>query len=70
MLSKNSTQQKKTPAHLARVGSRGSVASHSEVWKRLRVSETHWCPVCDTHVLRECHHMDTGSPLGDWVGVG
>ena len=61
---------RKTPAHLSRVSSRGCVVSHSKVWKRLKVSEAQWCPVCDAHVLRECQHMDTGSSLGDRVGVG
>ena len=61
---------RKTHAHLARLGSRVNVASHSKVWKRLRVSEAHWCPICGTHVLHECHHMDDGSSLGDRVGVG
>ena len=41
---------RKTPAHLARLGSPGSVSSRSEVWKRLRVSEAHWCSICGTHV--------------------
>ena len=30
---------RKTPAHLARLGNLGSVASRSRVWKRLRVSD-------------------------------
>ena len=30
---------RKTPAHLARLGNLGSVSSRSKVWKRLRVSE-------------------------------
>ena len=37
---------RKTPAHLARHGSRESVSSRSKVWKRLRISENPWCPVC------------------------
>ena len=60
----------KTPAHLGRLGSLGSVSSRSKVWKRLRVSGTHWCSICGTHVLHECHHSDDGSSLGDTVGVG
>ena len=61
---------RKTPAHLARLGNLGSVSSRSQVWKRLRVSEAHWCPICGSHVLHECHHSDGGSSLGDRVGVG
>ena len=61
---------RKTPAHLARLGSPGSASSCSKVWKRLRVSKAHWCSTCGTHVLHECHHSDDGSSLGDRVGVG
>ena len=59
-----------TPAHLARLGGRESASSRSKVWKRLRISEAHWCPICGTHVLHECHHCGYGSSLGDRVGVG
>ena len=61
---------RKTPAQLARLGSLGSVSSLSKVWKRLRVSGTHWCSICGSHVLHEGHHSDDGSSLGDRVGVG
>ena len=63
-------RNRKTPAHLARLGSLGSVSSRSKVLKRLRVSDAHWCPFCGTHVLHECHHSDGGSSLGNRVGVG
>ena len=59
----------KTPAHLARVGNCESSMSRSKVWKRLRVSGAHWCSVCDSHVMHECHHSGDGSSLGDRVGV-
>ena len=52
---------RKTPARLASLGSRGSVSSRSEVWKRLMISEAPWCPICGTHVLHECHHSDDGN---------
>ena len=55
---------RKTPAHLARVGN--SMNSES----RSRVSGVHWCSVCDFHVLHECHHGGNGSSLGHRVGVG
>ena len=61
---------RKTPAHLARLGNLGSVPSRSRVWKRLRVSEARWCSICGSHVLHECHHSDDGSSLDDRVGVG
>ena len=60
---------RKTPAHLARVGNSMSSGSRSRVWKRLRVSRVHWCSVCDSHVLHECHHDGHGSSLGHRVGV-
>ena len=60
---------RKTPAHLARVGNSMSSGSCSRVWKRLRVSGVHWCSVCDSHVLHECHHDGHGSSLGHRVGV-
>ena len=37
---------------------------------RDRIFEAHWCPLCGTDVLHECHHGDDGSSLGDRVGVG
>ena len=52
---------RKTPAHLARIGDCGSSMSRSKVWKRLRVSGARWCSVCDSHVLHECHHGGAGS---------
>ena len=55
---------RKTPAHLARVGNSMNSESRSRVWKRLRVSRVHWCSVCDSHVLHECHHGGAGSSLG------
>ena len=61
---------RKTPAHLARFGNLESLQSRSRVWKRLRVSGAHWCSVCDSHVLPECHHSGDGSSLDDRVGVG
>ena len=61
---------RKTPAHLARVGNFEDLQSRSKVWKRLRVSGAHWCSVCDSHVLHECHHCGDGSSLDDRVGVG
>ena len=61
---------RKTPAHLARVGNFMNSESRSRVWKRLRVSRVHWCSVCDSHVLHECHHGGAGSSLGHRVGVG
>ena len=61
---------RKTPAHLARFGDFESLQSRSRVWKRLRVSGAHWCSVCDSHVLHECHHSGDGSFLDDRVGVG
>ena len=61
---------RKTPAHLARVGNSMNSESRSRVWKRLRVSKVHWCSVCDSHVLHECHHGGAGSSLGHRVGVG
>ena len=61
---------RKTPAHLARVGNSMNSESRSRVWKRLRVSRVHWCTVCDSHVLHECHHGGNGSSLGHRVGVG
>ena len=48
---------------------RGSVSSRSKVWKRLRVSRTHWCSIRGTNVLHECHHGDDGSSLVNRVGV-
>ena len=53
---------RKTPAHLARLGNLGSL-SRSRVWKRLRVSEARWCSICGSHVLHECHHSDDGQVL-------
>ena len=61
---------RKTPAHLARLGNLESLQSSSRVWKRLRVSEARWCSVCDSHVMHECHHSGDGSSLDDRVGVG
>ena len=61
---------RKTPAHLARFGNLEGLQSRSRVWKRLRVSGAHWCSVCDSHVLHECHHSGAGSSLGYRVGVG
>ena len=61
---------RKTPAHLARLGNLERVPTRSRVWKRPRVSEARWCSICDTHVLHECHHSDDGSSLDDRVGVG
>ena len=61
---------RKTPAHLARLGNLGSVPSRSRVWKRLRVSGAHWCSICDSHVMHECHHSEDGSSLDDRIGVG
>ena len=61
---------RKTPAHLARVGNCESLQSRSGILKRLRVSGTRWCSICDSHVLHECHHSGAGSSLGDRVGVG
>ena len=62
---------RKTPAHLARVPPNSmNSESRSRVWKRLRVSRVHWCSVCDSHVLHECHHRGDGSSLGHTVGVG
>ena len=61
---------RKTPAHLARIGNCMSSKSRSRVWKRLRVSGVHWCSVCDFHVFHECHHGGVGSSLGYRVGVG
>ena len=61
---------RKTPAHLARFGNLESLQSRSRVWKRLWVSGAHWCSVCDSHVLHECHHSGDGSSLDDRVGVG
>ena len=69
-LKEYSTQQKKTPAHLARLGDVESVPSRSRVWKRLKVSEARWCSICDSHVLHECHHSNDGSSLDDRIGVG
>ena len=60
----------KHQANLARVGNSMNSESRSRVWKRLRVSRVHWCPVCDSHVLHECHHSGNGSSLGHRVGVG
>ena len=61
---------RKTPAHLARHGGLGGISSRPRVWKRLRIFEPHWCPLCGTDVLHECHHSDEGSSLDDRVGVG
>ena len=61
---------RKTPAHFARLGNLGSVSSRSRIWKRLRVSEAHWCPLCGADVVHECHHRVDGSSLGDRVGSG
>ena len=61
---------RKTPAHLVRVGNCESSKSRSKVWKRLRVSGAHWCSVCDSHVLHEFHHGGAGSSLGHRVLVG
>ena len=61
---------RKTPAHLARFGYLESLQSRSRVWKRLRVSGAHWCSICDSHVLHECHHSGDGSSLDDRVWVG
>ena len=61
---------RKTPAHLARLGNLESLQSRSRVWKRLRVSGARWCSVCDSHVMHECHHGGDGSSLNDRVGVG
>ena len=55
---------RKTPAHLARVGNCMNSKSRSRVWKRLRVSGVHWCSVCDSHVLHECHHGGAGVFFG------
>ena len=61
---------RKTPAHLTRIGNCMSSKSRSRVWKRLRVSGVYWCSVCDSHVLHECHHGGVGSSLGFRVEVG
>ena len=61
---------RKTPAHLARLGNLESVQSRSRVWKRLRVSGVCWCSICDSHVMHKCHHSGDGSSLDDRVGVG
>ena len=59
---------RKTSAHLARVGNSMYSESRSRVWKRLRVSRVHWCSGCDSHVLHECHGC-AGSSLGHRDGV-
>ena len=59
---------RKTPAHLARVGICMDSEARSRVWKRLRVSGVHWCSVCDSHVMHECLHSGGGSFLSFRVG--
>ena len=61
---------RKTPAHLARVGICMDSEPRSRVWKRLRVSGDHWCSVCASHVMHECPHSGGGSYLSFRVGVG
>ena len=55
---------------LLELGTVGVLISRSKDWKRLRVSGVHWCSVCDSRVLHECHHGGVGSSLGYRVGVG
>ena len=61
---------RKTPAHLARVGMCMDSEPRSRVWKRLRLSGVHWCSICDSHVMHECPHCGGGSHLCFRVGVG